>query len=103
MPLLKKSYALDDAMDLFREKGMADKEKVFQYRRSSFVNVYEMEGYFDYYYGCRAHISLIAHRILQCKKFQPAASYRPLEQLPYLTVYRHNRNPSDVMADCLKP
>lgn len=51
MPLLKKSYALDDAMDLFREKGMADKEKVFQYRRSSFVNVYEMEGYFDYYYG----------------------------------------------------
>ncbi len=51
MSLLKKSYALDDAMDLFREKGMADKEKVFQYRRSSFVNVYEMEGYFDYYYG----------------------------------------------------
>ena len=51
MPMLKKSYALDDAMDLFREKGMADKEKVFQYRRSSFVNVYEMEGYFDYYYG----------------------------------------------------
>ena len=51
MPMLKKSYALDDAMDLFREKGMADKEKVFRYRRSSFVNVYEMEGYFDYYYG----------------------------------------------------
>lgn len=51
MPLYKKSVALDDAMELFREKGMADKEKLFKYRRSSFVNIYEMEGYFDYYYG----------------------------------------------------
>ena len=51
MPMIKKSYTLDDAMDLFREKGMTDKEKVFKYRRSSTVNVYEMEGYFDYYYG----------------------------------------------------
>lgn len=51
MPLLKKSVALEDAMALFREKGMQDKEKLFRYRRSSFVNIYEMEGYFDYYYG----------------------------------------------------
>ncbi|MCH5271306.1 MAG: nucleoside kinase [Lachnospiraceae bacterium] len=51
MPLIKKSVALEDAMALFREKGMQDKEKLFRYRRSSFVNIYEMEGYFDYYYG----------------------------------------------------
>ena len=51
MPLFKKSVALEDAMALFREKGMQDKEKLFRYRRSSFVNIYEMEGYFDYYYG----------------------------------------------------
>lgn len=51
IPFMKKSYALEDAMALFREKGMADKEKLFAYRRSSFVNIYEMDGYFDYYYG----------------------------------------------------
>ncbi|MED9905049.1 MAG: nucleoside kinase [Lachnospiraceae bacterium] len=51
MPLFKKSYSMDDAMELFREKGMEDKEKLFKYRRSSFVNIYEMDGYFDYYYG----------------------------------------------------
>ncbi len=51
MPMMKRSYALDDAMALFREKGMQDKEKLFRYRRSSFVNLYEMDGYFDYYYG----------------------------------------------------
>ena len=51
VPFMKKSYALDDAMELFREQGMLDKEKLFRYRRSSFVNVYEIEGYYDYYYG----------------------------------------------------
>ncbi len=48
---MKKSYALDNAMELFREHGMKDKERLFRYRRSSFVNIYEIEGYYDYYYG----------------------------------------------------
>ncbi len=51
MPIYKKSYSLEDALELFRERGMSDKVKLFRYRRSSLVNVYEMEGYFDYYYG----------------------------------------------------
>ncbi len=48
---MKKSYYLDDAMSLFAEKGMKDKERLFRYRRGSVVNIYEMDGYFDYYYG----------------------------------------------------
>ena len=51
MPFYKISYPIDDAMDIFKKKGMKDKEKLFRYRRSSSVNIYEMEGYFDYYYG----------------------------------------------------
>lgn len=47
----KRSYHMEDAMELFREKGMEDKAKLFRYRRSSSVNIYEMEGYYDYYYG----------------------------------------------------
>ena len=50
-PFLKKSYSLDNAMELFRREGMKDKEKLFRYRRGSFVNIYEMDGYYDYYYG----------------------------------------------------
>jgi uridine kinase len=30
---------------------MEDKVKLFKYRRSSFVNVYCLDGYYDYYYG----------------------------------------------------
>ena len=30
---------------------MKDKERLFRYRRSSMVNLYEIDGYYDYYYG----------------------------------------------------
>lgn len=51
MPIIKRAYPMNDAMELFAAKGMQDKEKLFRYRRSSYVNIYEMDGYFDYYYG----------------------------------------------------
>lgn len=47
----KRSYPVADAIELFKEQGMRDKEILFKYRRSSYVNVYEMDGYYDYYYG----------------------------------------------------
>jgi len=51
VPFMKQPYHLDDAMELFREKEMTDKLKLFKYRRGSFVNIYEIDGYYDYYYG----------------------------------------------------
>lgn len=50
-PFMKRSYLLDDALELFAEHGMADKAKLFRYRMSSSVNIYDIEGYYDYYYG----------------------------------------------------
>lgn len=50
-PFMKRSYPMDSAMELFRTHNMKDKEKLFHYRRSSYVNIYEIEGYYDYYYG----------------------------------------------------
>lgn len=51
VPFMKDSYYMDDAMALFKEKSMKDKERLFRYRRSSMVNLYEIDGYYDYYYG----------------------------------------------------
>ncbi len=50
-PFMKRSYPIGEAMELFRTHKMKDKEKLFRYRRSSFVNIYEIDGYYDYYYG----------------------------------------------------
>ncbi len=51
LPITKKSYPIDEARAIFRENKMYDKEKLFRYRRSSFVNIYCLDGYYDYYYG----------------------------------------------------
>ena len=51
IPIVKESYDLDDAIALFRKEGMKDKERLFKYRRASKVNVYSIDGFYDYYYG----------------------------------------------------
>lgn len=51
LPIVKKTYPLDDAIALFHHQGMTDKEKLFRYRNSSTINVYCLDGYYDYYYG----------------------------------------------------
>lgn len=51
MPIEKHAYPTGEARKLFCENGMTDKEKLFWYRRSSYVNVYSLDGYHDYYYG----------------------------------------------------
>ena len=47
----KESINTDDAVTLFHDLGMTDKEKLFRYRRSSRVNIYELDHYMDYFYG----------------------------------------------------
>ncbi len=51
IPIEKKAYTTGKARKLFHDNGMMDKEKLFWYRRSSYVNVYHLDGYKDYYYG----------------------------------------------------
>lgn len=50
-PIGKKSYPVEEAIGLFEKHNMKDKVKLFRYRRSSTVNVYDMEGFYDYFYG----------------------------------------------------
>ncbi|MEZ3447216.1 MAG: nucleoside kinase [Lachnospiraceae bacterium] len=49
--IIKKSMPLDDANIIFERQKMTDKVKLFRYRGSSTVNVYNLDGYYDYYYG----------------------------------------------------
>lgn len=51
LPINKYTVGLDEAIKIFHEEGMTDKEKLFRYRRASKVNIYELEGYRDYFYG----------------------------------------------------
>lgn len=51
MPLHKRSVSTDEAIELFGNHGMYDKEKLFHYRRVSKVNIYSLNEFEDYHYG----------------------------------------------------
>lgn len=51
VPIIKEYYPMQKAMRLIRKYGMHDKERLFRYRRSSGVNLYCLDGFYDYYYG----------------------------------------------------
>lgn len=48
---MKRSVSTASALDLFHKYGMYDKEKLFRYRRSSRVNIYNLEEFEDYFTG----------------------------------------------------
>ena len=54
LPIIKNSYHISDAMEIFAGAGMKDKGKLFKYRRSSRVNIYSIGDYKDYFYGYMA-------------------------------------------------
>ena len=54
IPICKKSVSTADAIALFHQHHMYDKEKLFRYRRVSRVNIYSLENFEDYFYGFMA-------------------------------------------------
>ncbi len=51
IPIRKNILHTDVAVEKFTQYGMEDKAKIFRFRRSSHVNLYDMDGYQDYFYG----------------------------------------------------
>ncbi len=50
-PILKTTKPVEEASKIFAAQGMEDKLKLLKYRKSSVINLYELDGYYDYYYG----------------------------------------------------
>jgi uridine kinase len=51
IPFIKKTVHLNKAREIFHAQGMKDKVKLFKYRKASNVNMYELDGLMDYFYG----------------------------------------------------
>lgn len=49
--IMKRSIGTDNAIELFSQYRMYDKERLFKYRRVSKANIYSLDGFEDYYYG----------------------------------------------------
>lgn len=51
IPFEKSPVKVDLAKEIFEKQNMLDKLELFKYRRSSNVNLYRLEHYYDYFYG----------------------------------------------------
>lgn len=51
IPIRKRSENTYRAVELFHDYGMYDKEALLKYRRVSKVNIYDIDGFEDYFYG----------------------------------------------------
>ena len=65
LPIKKSTIHTEEAIERFRQYGMKEKEKLFRFRRGSSTNLYELDGYEDYFYGymvpttgCLTHFAL---------------------------------------------
>ena len=47
----KDNFPLSEAMKIFESQNMPDKIKTCRFRRGRDINLYEVDGYFDYFYG----------------------------------------------------
>ena len=54
LPIKKQIVTSDEAQKIFRSNGMEAKARLLKYRRSSWVNMYQLEDISDYYYGYMA-------------------------------------------------
>lgn len=101
LPILKSSVKTDDAVKLFRDYGMPEKECLFHYRRSSRVNIYSLDHYKDYFYGyMTAHTGYLKYFDLKPyedgfvlmfpgKNTKEVAEFKP--SLKYSDTIRHSR------------
>ena len=54
IPLRKSNMKTYEAMEHFEKEGMNDKKRILKYRSSSNINIYELDGCYDYFYGFMA-------------------------------------------------
>lgn len=54
IPFVKSNIYTQDAIKLFQEFHMEDKVKLLRFRRNSRVNMYDLAGYKEYFYGAMA-------------------------------------------------
>ncbi|MCD8324236.1 MAG: nucleoside kinase [Clostridiales bacterium] len=93
LPVTKRSVRTRDAVRYFEDCHREDKANLFRYRRNSRVNIYELDGYRDYYYGylacstgiCR-YFDLIPYQngfmlMFPNKDTRAVAAFHPLDKL----------------------
>ena len=52
IPFIHKSIRTEDAIVLFRERGMEDKARLIESAGMAYTSYYDLDGYINFFYGC---------------------------------------------------
>ena len=92
IPLRRRQISTRDAIGIYEKKGQLDKARLLSYRELPTLDVYEHDGFFDYFYG----------------EMAPSTAFlRSYDILPaengFIFVFPDNKNPDEVSKYCEMP
>ena len=92
IPLRRRQIGTKEAIEMYEQKGQLDKARLLSYRELPTLDVYEHDGFFDYFYG----------------EMAPSTAFlRSYDILPaengFIFVFPDNKNPDEVARYCEMP
>ena len=92
IPLRRRQISTKEAIEIYEQKGQLDKARLLSYRELPTLDVYEHDGFFDYFYG----------------EMAPSTAFlRSYDILPaengFIFVFPDNKNPDEVARYCEMP
>jgi uridine kinase len=99
LPFRKKRLPLHQAQQLFQKQGQTDKVRLLKYRAKDYLNVYELDGLVDYFFGYMVpstgflrlftlHFNLPGLILLFPKKYSPTVLPKYQDQPKLAAVFR---------------
>ena len=92
IPLRRRQIGTKEAIEMYEQKGQLDKARLLSYRELPTLDVYEHDGFFDYFYG----------------EMAPSTAFlRSYDILPaengFIFVFPDNKDPDEVARYCEMP
>ena len=92
IPLRRRQIGTKEAIEIYEQKGQLDKARLLSYRELPTLDVYEHDGFFDYFYG----------------EMAPSTAFlRSYDILPaengFIFVFPDNKDPDEVAKYCEMP
>lgn len=99
-PINQKQLAIGEALEIFRRQGMQDKIELLEHLDSEYIRVYEIDGYYDNFYGYVAPNTNVIHKF-DLKLFYPGIiiNYPTKENNFELPEYIEQRKLSKVFKE----
>lgn len=109
LPFKKDQIPLSKAQEIFRDQGQMDKVELLKYRKKDYLNVYELDGLYDYFFGYMVpstafldkfalHFYLPGMILLFPNRYKPDILPPYVDQPKLATIFRESERWGDILG-----